>query len=123
MKKHLPAAILFLMLCFPVVSQEIPKLKLKPDSLNELSLSEKWKKDSIKIFSYDIPGLSKDSVPPKVQPPFDMEKFKQFSQTYPITINPIHNLPVITPPEGNYSLIVVVPDTTVHFHLRNGLNK
>lgn len=118
MKKHLLGSILFLMLCLPAISQEIPKLKSKPDSLNELSMSEKWKKDSIKIFSYDIPELSKDSIPLKMQPPIDMEKFKQYSQAYPKTS--VHKLPVVTPPEGNYSLIVVVPDTTVHFHLRNG---
>lgn len=123
MKKHLLAAVLFSMLCLPVVSQQIPHLKMRTDSLNKLSLSEKWKKDSIKLFSYDIPGLSKDSIPPKVHSPLDMEEFKQFSQTYPITKNPSHNLPVVTPSEENYSLIVIVPDTTVHFHLRNGLIK
>ena len=58
MKKHLFAAILFSMLCLPVISQEIPKLKLKSDSLKELSLSEKCKKDSIKLCSFDTLRIS-----------------------------------------------------------------
>ena len=121
MKKHLFAAILFSMLCLPVISQEIPKLRLKSDSLKELSLSEKCKKDSIKLFSFDTLRISKDSIPQKIQRPMDMEKFKQLAEAY--HKNSVNNLPVVVPPEGNYSLIVVAPDTTVHFHLRNGFVK
>lgn len=122
MKNHLLWTVLFLMLSMPAISQEIPHLKMRTDS-NKLLIAEKWKNDSIKIFSRDTLIFSKDSIILKIQRPFDMEKFKQFSHTYPITKDPTHNLPVVTPPEENYSLIVVAPDTTVHYHLRNGLNK
>lgn len=122
MKNHLLSAILFLMLCLPVISQEIPHLKMRTDS-NRLLLAEKWKNDSIKIFSRDTLIFSKDSIPLKIQKPFDMKKFKQFSQIHPKIKTQIQDLPVITPSEGNYSLIVVIPDTTAYFYLKNGLGK
>ena len=110
------------MLCLPVISQEIPHLKMRTDS-NRLLLAEKWKNDSIKIFSRDTLIFSKDSIPLKIQKPFDMKKFKQFSQIHPKIKTQTQDLPVITPSEGNYSLIVVIPDTTAYFYLKNGLGK
>lgn len=121
MKKHLLTTIFFSVICLSAISQEIPKFTLRTDSLNELSLLERWKKDSIKIFSFDTLNISKDSIPLIIQRPFDMEKFKEFAQSYPK--KPINSLNVVEPPKGNYSLIVVPPDTTVHFYLKNGLIK
>lgn len=85
MKKHLSATIFFSLFCLSAISQEIPKLKLLTDSLNEFSMSERWKKDSIKIFAFDTLRTSKDSIPFKIQRPFDIQRFKNSPKHIPTT--------------------------------------
>lgn len=124
MKKFLFTNLLLIAVCFTAFSQTIPPLKFKTHSLRQLP----------KDFNFTLPDslfdrrlleaqkFRKDSVPSELFKNFDPKNF-DFKHPYqpPFENNLLpqaNNLPVITPPKSNYSLIVVVPDTTVQYFIR-----
>ena len=81
-----------------------------PDSLKQLPQIEDGKPDTLRYYT---PG---DTIPKQLWENYLKAKKGAKNKVF---IAPQDNMPIVVPPDHTFSLIVVKPDSTVHYHLRN----
>lgn len=98
---------------FAVIGTYAQERKLLPfpsDSLKSFPPLEHRKIDTLRYYK---PG---DTIPNQLWENYLKSKKDNKNKSFAA---PVDNMPIIVPPEHSFSLIIVKPDSTVHYHIRN----
>lgn len=110
MKKSLIIPMFLFLMVTGAFAQQRKQFVFPPDSLlKQLPRFENREIDTLRFYK---PG---DTIPNQLWENYLKSK-KETNKTFKA---PLDNMPIIVPPNHTFSMTVIKPDSTVHYHIRN----